>query len=255
MLLKRFDPWLRFLFSWPLLLAWLVLIMAGLVIAAVALLVWLLVEPGVVRDVALVITAICGVSTVLFNGNPLLRFDAYYVLCDALDLPNLAIRSHASWRYLLINRVLGIPDMPSPEPGRGEGPWLYFYAPASALYRISISLAIVGWIGSWSMALGLLAGAGVVFAMLVTSVFQVWRSCCAWPCPISCDDVCCMLVEDCVRPAGAVGGGAFSLCNAGPGGGVDSRAGSGAHWGRWFHRFPGGSSWRSSGGRAGAGQA
>ncbi len=34
-----------------------------------------------------------GVSTVLFNGNPLLRFDGYYMLSDLLDVPNLGPRS------------------------------------------------------------------------------------------------------------------------------------------------------------------
>lgn len=151
-------------------------IITELVIAAIALVAWLLVEPGMVRDVALVIAVIGSVSTLLFNGNPLLRFDGYYVLCDALDLPNLATRSKAWWRYVLLNRVVGIPNVPSPEPARGEKPWLYFYAPASGVYKVGISLAIVGWIGSWSMVLGLVAGAGVAFAMVVKPVFQVWRN-------------------------------------------------------------------------------
>jgi putative peptide zinc metalloprotease protein len=277
-LLDRFEPWLRLLFSWPLLLAWLALVTAGLaiaamnfselashartwmgtprflliawllypgikaihelshalavrrfggevhqvgislmlltpapfvdasaasafrysaqrlivsaagiitelVVAAIALIVWLLVEPGLVRDAALVVAVIGGVSTVLFNGNPLLRFDGYYVLCDALDLPNLATRSKAWWRYVLLNRLAGIPNVPSPEPGRSEKPWLYLYAPASGVYRVGISLAIIGWIGSWSMVLGVLAGAGVAFAVVFKPVFLVWRNLLLMPLP------------------------------------------------------------------------
>lgn len=151
-------------------------IITELVIAAIALIVWLLVAPGLVRDVALVVAVVGSVSTVLFNGNPLLRFDGYYVLCDALDLPNLATRSKAWWRYVLLNRMAGIPNVPSPEPARGEKPWLYFYAPASGLYLIGISLAIVGWIGSWSMVLGLVAGAGAAFSMVVKPALQIWRN-------------------------------------------------------------------------------
>jgi hypothetical protein len=83
--------------------------------------VWALVEPGLVRDVSLVAAVIGGVSTVLFNGNPLLRFDAYYMLCDAFDLPNLATRSTAFWRYLLLGRVLGLADVPSPSPAGASG--------------------------------------------------------------------------------------------------------------------------------------
>lgn len=150
-------------------------IVTELAIAGAALMLWALVEPGLVRDVALVAAVIGGVSTLLFNGNPLLRFDAYYMLCDAFDLPNLATRSKAFWRYLLLGRGLGLPDVPSPEPGRGERPWLLFYAPASWLYRVVLSVAIVGWIGSWSMVLGVLAGVAMLGALLVMPVVAFWR--------------------------------------------------------------------------------
>ena len=150
-------------------------ILTELAIAGAALMVWALVEPGLVRDVSLVAAVIGGVSTVLFNGNPLLRFDAYYMLCDAFDLPNLATRSTAFWRYLLLGRVLGLADVPSPEPGRGERPWLLFYAPASWLYRVGLSVAIVGWVGSWSMVLGVLAGVAMLGALLVMPVITFWR--------------------------------------------------------------------------------
>jgi len=150
-------------------------IIAELFLAALALIVWVLVEPGLVRDVALVVAVIGGVSTVLFNGNPLLRFDGYYVLCDAFDLPNLASRSQAFWRHLLLGKLLHIADVPSPEPGRGERPWLFFYAPASWLCRVLLSIAIVGWIGSWSMVLGTLAGVGLVIVLFLKPVFTFWR--------------------------------------------------------------------------------
>ena len=72
-------------------------ILIELFLAALALLVWLNVEPGAVRATAYNVMLIAGVSTVLFNGNPLLRFDAYYVLADFLEIPNLGQRSN---RYL-----------------------------------------------------------------------------------------------------------------------------------------------------------
>ena len=150
-------------------------ILVELVIAALAVVLWVLVEPGVVRDLALVVAFICGVPTLAFNGNPLLRFDGYYVLCDVLDLPNLAPRSQAWWRYVIFNRRLGLAEFVSPEPGRGERFWLYLYAPASAIYRLGLSIAIVVWIGSWSMPLGLMAGAGLAFALLVWPVYRFWR--------------------------------------------------------------------------------
>ena len=150
-------------------------IVTELVLASGALILWALVQPGAVRDLALVVAVVCGVSSLLFNGNPLLRFDGYYVLCDLLDLPNLYMRSRAFWRHLLLNRLLHVSSVPSPEPGRGELPWLICYAPASWVYRVGLSIAIVGWIGSWSMVLGTLAGALAVIALIGKPVLGFWR--------------------------------------------------------------------------------
>ena len=76
-------------------------IMVELFLAALALAIWLNVQPGLLSDLAFVTMFIAGVSTLLFNGNPLLTFDGYYVLCDALDLPNLGPRSREWWTGLL----------------------------------------------------------------------------------------------------------------------------------------------------------
>ena len=60
------------------------------------------------------ITVIGGVSALLFNGNPLLRFDGYYVFCDLLGIPNLASRSQRYYAYLGKRYLLGVPGSVSP---------------------------------------------------------------------------------------------------------------------------------------------
>src|SRR2546422_9728134 len=67
--------------------------MVELVIASVALYVWLGAQPGVARSLAHYAIILAGISTVLFNGNPLLRYDGYYMLVDLLEIPNLYTRS------------------------------------------------------------------------------------------------------------------------------------------------------------------
>lgn len=131
-------------------------IMVETALAALGLLVWLNVQPGLVRDFAFATMFIGGVSTLLFNGNPLLRFDAYYVLCDLLDLPNLAARSSAYWIYLIRCHLLRVDVEPQPM-AAGERKWLLLYAPAALAYRLSIAVAIVVWLGAKWLWLGLLA--------------------------------------------------------------------------------------------------
>src|SRR6266850_2293992 len=61
-------------------------------IAALALALWLELQPGIARAVLFNVMLIAGVSTVLFNANPLLRFDGYYILSDLIEIPNLRQR-------------------------------------------------------------------------------------------------------------------------------------------------------------------
>ena len=66
-----------------------------LLIASLATFVWINVEPGAVRAVAFNVILVAGVSTLLFNLNPLLRYDGYYILMDLIEIPNLGSRDSA----------------------------------------------------------------------------------------------------------------------------------------------------------------
>ena len=133
-------------------------IMAELAVAALAAAVWLAVEPGLVRDSAFVVLFICTASTLLFNGNPLLRFDGYYVMCDALDLPNLALRSNAWWAALARRALLGDAALAAALIAPGERKWLIAYAPLSWAWRIMIVASLVLWVGAKSWLAGSLLG-------------------------------------------------------------------------------------------------
>ena len=75
-------------------------ILVEVFIAAVAMIFWVSAEPGLARSVAFNTMLIAGVSTVLFNGNPLLKFDAYYVLADWLEIPNFGQKANQYVGYL-----------------------------------------------------------------------------------------------------------------------------------------------------------
>ncbi|GGK78438.1 hypothetical protein [Amphritea balenae] len=125
-------------------------------IAAVAMAVWVYAEPGLVRSLAFNTLLIAGVSTLLFNGNPLLRFDAYYVLSDFLEIPNLAGRGTRQVAYLCKKYLLGQEDSESPAYSRGEARWLLFYAVTSFIYRVFITISIVLFVASELFFIGIL---------------------------------------------------------------------------------------------------
>lgn len=126
-----------------------------LLLAAVAILVWTTLAPGLLRDLLFDVAVVGGVSTLLFNGNPLLRFDGYYVLVDALEIPNLGTRAQRHLGRLLRRHVLGL-DEAEPDLAPGEGPWLLAYGLAAGIYRLFVSVAIALFVGSSFFVIGAL---------------------------------------------------------------------------------------------------
>jgi putative peptide zinc metalloprotease protein len=124
-------------------------IMVELGLAAGALLLALSIEPGWLHDGALAVFFIGSVSTLLVNGNPLLRFDGYHMLGDALELPNLATRSSRHWLAMFERLLLRAGTTSAVAPAPGEAAWLWAYAPAALVYRVIISITLVGWFGSF----------------------------------------------------------------------------------------------------------
>jgi putative peptide zinc metalloprotease protein len=119
-------------------------IMAELFLASVACLLWLRVAPGLIREICFTTMMVGGVSTLLFNGNPLLKFDGYFVLADALEIPNLAARARALMTRGAARLFLGL-TTGKHDPARGtERAWLIGYGLVSGTYRIAI-LALIVW--------------------------------------------------------------------------------------------------------------
>jgi putative peptide zinc metalloprotease protein len=122
--------------------------MVELFLASLAVVVWVLVEPGLVRSAAYNVIFVAGMSTLVFNGNPLLRYDAYYILADLVEIPNLAQRANQYWQWLAKRHLFGARELERPQGTPGERRWFLFYGPASFLYRsfvmIAISLFIAG---------------------------------------------------------------------------------------------------------------
>jgi putative peptide zinc metalloprotease protein len=118
-------------------------ILVELFIAAVALFVWLSVEPGLTRALTYNTVVIAGVSTVLFNGNPLLRYDGYYILADLVEIPNLRGRANAYLGYLGERYLFGRREAEPPTATPGEKAWFVGYGVTSFVYRIFIVVAIL----------------------------------------------------------------------------------------------------------------
>lgn len=117
-----------------------------IVLAAVATMVWWYAQPGILQLMAMNVMVVCTVGTLVVNGNPLLRYDGYYILSDLVEIPNLWQRSRDVLQRLISRVAFGQAAAGDPLlPDRYRG-WLVGYALASKLYLTLVCVAIV-----WSL--------------------------------------------------------------------------------------------------------
>ncbi len=150
-------------------------IMVELALAALAMILWLQLEPGFLRAAAFNVMLIGGVSTVLFNGNPLLRFDGYYVLSDLIEIPNLDARAKRYLLYVTQRHLLGLEGLESPVQGPGEAPWFVIYGIAAFFYRASVTLGIALFVAGQFFVLGVMLALWSMIQMFVLPVVRAGR--------------------------------------------------------------------------------
>jgi len=133
-----------------------------LFLAALAMMFWLNTEDGIMRSILFNIMLIGSVSTLFFNGNPLMRFDGYHLLCDALDQPNLAARAVLELRYLSKRYLFGLRDIYPAAGSNRESLGLASYGVAAFIYRLLVVLGIVIFVAKHFPAIGLLFALWIV---------------------------------------------------------------------------------------------
>ncbi len=150
--------------------------MVELLLASLALFVWLNVETGLISALAYNVMLIGGISTLLFNGNPLLRYDGYYMLADLIEIPNLGQRSTRYLGYLLQRYLLGIETAESPVSAPGEQGWFLVYGPISFCYRIAVMLGLIWLVSSRFFVVGVLIALwGAVSLLILPAVRSLTR--------------------------------------------------------------------------------
>jgi putative peptide zinc metalloprotease protein len=128
--------------------------MVELALAAAAMIAWARLDPGLLRAAAFNVMLIGGISTLIFNGNPLLRFDSYYVLADLLQIPNLDTRARRYLLYLMQRHALGLDSVESPVQARGERTWFVVYGLASFGYRLVVMVGIALFVATQFAVIG-----------------------------------------------------------------------------------------------------
>ena len=148
------------------------------VLASICTFVWWNTEPGLVHYLALNTVFICSLSTVIFNSNPLLRYDGYYILSDILEIPNLAQKSRSALIGLLRHWCLGLAwnkDQVLPPRQRMT---FALYAMASFCYRWFILFVILLFLSRFLEPYGLQPLAHLIIASSLVGLIVVptWKA-------------------------------------------------------------------------------
>lgn len=142
-------------------------------VAAGALFVWAATGPGIVHSLAYNIIFVASVSTFLFNANPLLRFDGYYILSDLLDIPNLHQRSTGLLKHLVESHAFGWKKSISPARSTQEAWWLGIFAITSGIYKVVVFSAILFFLADRFLILGIIMAAVCAVAWVCVPVYRL----------------------------------------------------------------------------------
>jgi putative peptide zinc metalloprotease protein len=117
---------------------------------------------------------IASVSTVLFNANPLLRYDGYYILSDWLEIPNLRQKSTEYTTGLIKRHVFRVKAQ-QPLPPVGQRFWLFFYAVTSSVYRVFIGFMIMLLVAFQIPVLGILMAVGGLITWMIVPLVKTFK--------------------------------------------------------------------------------
>jgi putative peptide zinc metalloprotease protein len=135
-------------------------------VAALAAIVWTHTTSEIVQHHAINVLATAGFVTILFNMNPLMRFDGYYILSDLFDLPNLGTHGQQDLHYLARRWLLDIKTN-RPQWPEGRGAVVRLYGIAAFAWRILICVSLT------LAAEMLFHGAGIVLAVAAVVLWVV----------------------------------------------------------------------------------
>jgi len=130
-----------------------------LVLASLATFLWAVVQPGPFQQILWNIMVIASISTLIFNANPLMRFDGYYIMTDWIEVPNLSTKSRSFIGYQVKRLIFGSDYEDAsmarlPLPRRRFG-LFYFYAVASYLYGYFVIYKLARYMGPHLAPFGL----------------------------------------------------------------------------------------------------
>ncbi len=111
--------------------------------ASICMWLWWFTNPGVMHSLCFQVVLVGSVGTLLFNGNPLMKYDGYFVVSDLMDRPNLSQQAQrVLWNGFAWFYLRRAPNLPADYSGRSDG-FLWMYGLLAGAYRCILSIVIL----------------------------------------------------------------------------------------------------------------
>ena len=145
-----------------------------LMIAAIAVFVWAFSTDPMVRSIAYNIIFLAGATTILFNANPLMRYDGYYVFSDLVEIPNLRSRASKAALQWLKRWAIGLNTQRTDATGTLRST-LIAYGIAASAYRLTVFAGIATILAMKLPVVGLGLAALFLAAVIIKPVVGILR--------------------------------------------------------------------------------
>jgi putative peptide zinc metalloprotease protein len=143
--------------------------------AAIAAIIWANTGDGLIHNLAFNIMVIGSVSSILFNGNPLLKFDSYYMLSDYLEMPNLYTKSKLIWYYWIQKYIYRLEDLTPPVYTTKEKTIYATYNLLSLFYRLFVAVVIILFVADQWFEIGVLVFILTFFIWVVKPMYELLK--------------------------------------------------------------------------------
>lgn len=151
-----------------------------LVLASIATFVWWNTDPGLLNQLALNVMFVCSVSTLIFNGNPLLRYDGYYILADVTEIPNLRQKASTILTRKLGAWCLGLEEPEDPFLPQRNQVFFAIYSVASSFYTWFVTLSILYFLNKvfepvHLQIIGQAIGLAAIVGLVGRPLWSLWK--------------------------------------------------------------------------------
>ncbi|MCR9200226.1 MAG: HlyD family efflux transporter periplasmic adaptor subunit [Planctomycetaceae bacterium] len=136
--------------------------------------VWAFASSPMLSSCAYQLVVMASLVTVLFNANPLMKFDGYFILCELIGIQNLRPRADAQIKRMLTRATLGL-KRPAEEASLSTKFWLVAYGISATIYKFSLVISIAVMIAMKFPLVGLVLAAFHVITTVGSGAIKMTR--------------------------------------------------------------------------------